>query len=83
MDKPYQLDDKIEQLFLEKSMTGASAFNRLFDETMAALTFEVDGETLPLEVTLSMLQEADPADPQQGGAGADRRPSRTISASSR
>ena len=26
MDKPYQLDDKIEQLFLEKSMTGASAF---------------------------------------------------------
>ncbi|WP_426229709.1 M3 family oligoendopeptidase [Pararhizobium sp. DWP3-4] len=61
MDKPYQLDDKIEQLFLEKSMTGASAFNRLFDETMAALTFEVDGETLPLEVTLSMLQEADPA----------------------
>ncbi|WP_276120267.1 M3 family oligoendopeptidase [Pararhizobium qamdonense] len=60
MDKPYQLDDKIEQLFLEKSMTGASAFNRLFDETMAALTFKVDGETLPLEVTLSMLQEADP-----------------------
>ena len=27
---------------------------------MAALTFKVDGETLPLEVTLSMLQEADP-----------------------
>ena len=61
MDKPYQLDDKLEQLFLEKSMTGASAFNRLFDETMASLTFNVDGEELPLEVTLSMLQEADPA----------------------
>ena len=61
MDKPYQLDDRIEQLFLEKSMTGASAFNRLFDETMAALKFSVDGEELPLEVTLSMLQEADPA----------------------
>jgi oligoendopeptidase F len=61
MDKPYQLDDKLEQLFLEKSMTGASAFNRLFDETMASLTFNVDGEDRPLEVTLSMLQEADPA----------------------
>lgn len=61
LDKPYQLDDKLEQLFLEKSMTGASAFNRLFDETMAALTFKVDGEDQPLEVTLSMLQEADPA----------------------
>ncbi|WP_438751870.1 M3 family oligoendopeptidase [Pararhizobium sp. O133] len=61
LDKPYQLDDKIEQLFLEKSMTGASAFNRLFDETMAALRFTIDGEELPLEVTLSMLQESDPA----------------------
>ena len=35
-DKPYQLDDKLEQIFLEKSATGASAWNRLFDETMAA-----------------------------------------------
>ncbi|WP_075291288.1 M3 family oligoendopeptidase [Pararhizobium arenae] len=60
LDKPYQLDDKLEQLFLEKSMTGSGAFNRLFDETMASLTFTVDGEELPLEVTLSMLQEADP-----------------------
>ncbi|TCQ20975.1 oligoendopeptidase F [Rhizobium sp. PP-CC-3G-465] len=60
MDKPYQLDDRLEQLFLEKSMTGAGAFNRLFDETMAALTFTVDGAVLPLERTLSLLQERDP-----------------------
>ncbi len=33
-DKPYQLEDRVEQLFQEKSMTGYSAFNRLFDETM-------------------------------------------------
>ncbi|MBB4566474.1 M3 family oligoendopeptidase [Rhizobium leucaenae] len=59
-DKPYQLDDKLEQLFLEKSMTSAAAFNRLFDETMAELRFEVDGEKLPLEVALNMLQEKDP-----------------------
>ncbi|MEY9168473.1 oligoendopeptidase F [Sinorhizobium fredii] len=57
-DKPYQLDDKLEQLFLEKSMTGANAFNRLFDETIASLTFSVDGEALPLEVTLNLLQDA-------------------------
>lgn len=56
-DKPYQLDDKLEQLFLEKSMTGATAFNRLFDETVASLTFPVDGEALPLEVTLNLLQD--------------------------
>ncbi|WP_029616734.1 M3 family oligoendopeptidase [Pseudorhizobium marinum] len=56
-DKPYQLDDRLEQLFLEKSMTSAAAFNRLFDETMAELRFEIDGEKLPLELTLNMLQE--------------------------
>ncbi|MFN7102004.1 MAG: M3 family oligoendopeptidase [Pseudorhizobium sp.] len=58
-DKPYQLDDRLEQLFLEKSMTSAAAFNRLFDETMAELRFEIDGEQLPLELTLNMLQERD------------------------
>ncbi|MGO4437368.1 M3 family oligoendopeptidase [Rhizobium sp. RAF56] len=61
LDKPYQLDDKLEQLFLEKSMTGAAAFNRLFDETMAELRFEIDGEKQPLEVALTMLQEPDEA----------------------
>ena len=58
-DKPYQLDDKLEQLFLEKSATGASAWNRLFDETMAAIRFDVDGERIPLEPVLSLLQDND------------------------
>ena len=35
-DKPYQLEDKIEQLFHEKSVTGRAAWNRLFDETIAS-----------------------------------------------
>ena len=43
-DKPYQLDDRIEQLFHEKSVTGRSAWNRLFDETIASLRFTVRGE---------------------------------------
>jgi oligoendopeptidase F len=57
--KPYQLDQKLEELFFEKSVTGAQAWNRLFDETMAALTFEVDGETLPIEGTLHLLSDRD------------------------
>lgn len=61
MEKPYQLDAKLEQLFLEKSQTGAGAFNRLFDETMAALTFDVKGETLRLEPTLNLMQSPDEA----------------------
>ena len=61
LDKPYQLEDRIEQLFHEKSVTGRGAWNRLFDETMTSLRFGVSGETLPLEPTLNKLQDADPA----------------------
>ncbi len=58
-DKPYQLGDELEQVFLEKAATGASAWNRLFDETMAAMRFTVDGEALSIEPVLSLLQDAD------------------------
>ena len=60
-DKPHQLDDRIEQLFLEKSVTGRAAWNRLFDETMTALRFNVDGEELAIEAALNLLQDADGA----------------------
>jgi oligoendopeptidase F len=56
-DKPHQLDDRIEQLFLEKSISGAAAWNRLFDETMTAMRFEVNGESLALEAALNLLQD--------------------------
>ena len=58
-EKPYQLDDKIEQLFLEKSLTSAGAFNRLFDETMAGLKFKVGSKELALESTLTLMQHRD------------------------
>ena len=57
--KPYQLEDRVEELFHEKSTTGATAWNRLFDETMAALKFEVAGETLGIESTLHLLSDRD------------------------
>ena len=66
MEKPYQLDDKLEELFLEKSQTSSSAFNRLFDETMAGLRFEIDGEKLSLEPTLNMMQSPDEAVRRKG-----------------
>jgi len=59
-DKPYQLEDRVEQLFHEKSVTGSSAWNRLFDETMARLTFDVSGKKLPVEQTLNQLTDASP-----------------------
>ncbi len=60
-DKPYQLEDRVEQLFHEKSVTGYSAFNRLFDETMSSLRFKVGGKVLAIEPTLNMLQDPKPA----------------------
>jgi oligoendopeptidase F len=62
-EKPYQLDERLEQLFHEKSMTSRSSWNRLFNETMTALRFEVDGEPGPLalEPTLNMLTSPDGA----------------------
>ncbi len=59
-DKPYQLEDRVEQLFHEKALTGRSAFNRLFDETTNGLRFEIDGEALPLERAFNQLQDAEP-----------------------
>ena len=57
-EKPHELDDQLEKLFHEKSVTGHGAWNRLFDETIASLRFVVDGNEQTLEPTLSMMQDA-------------------------
>jgi len=56
-EKPYQLDDRIEQLFHEKSVTGQAAWNRLFNDTIANLRFKVGTKSLALEPTLNLLQD--------------------------
>ena len=61
LEKPYQLEDTLERLFLEKSVTSSAAFQRLFDETLTGLRFVVDGDELALEPTFARLQEADRA----------------------
>lgn len=55
--KPFQLEDRVEELFHEKSVTGRGAWNRLFDETMASLKFDVKGEELGLEATLTLMTD--------------------------
>ncbi len=66
-DKPYQLEDRVEQLFHEKSQTGYSAFNRLFDQTIAGLRFKVGGKELAIEPTLNLLQDREPAKRKAAG----------------
>ena len=60
-DKPYQLEDRVEQLFHEKSQTGHGAFNRLFDQTISSLRFKVGGKELAIEPTLNLMQDRDDA----------------------
>jgi len=57
--RPYQLEDRVEQLFHEKSMTAYAAWNRQFDATIANLRFKVSGKTLAIEPTLNFLQDRD------------------------
>lgn len=58
-EKPYQLEDKLEQLFHEKAVTARGSWDRLFSETMTALRFEVGDKTLSLEPTLNLLLDTD------------------------
>ncbi len=59
--RPHQLSDELETFLHDASVVGASAWNKLFDETMAGLMFSVAGEEeeLSLEATLNLLTDAD------------------------
>ena len=67
--KPYQLSDELEKFLHDQSTVGSAAWNRLFDETVAGLEFEVDGETMGIEATLNLLSEQD-RDKREAGARA-------------
>ncbi|MCC6519141.1 MAG: M3 family oligoendopeptidase, partial [Tabrizicola sp.] len=57
--RPHQLSDELEKFLHDESVVGASAWNKLFDETMAGLMFQVEGEAeeLNLEATLNLLTD--------------------------
>jgi oligoendopeptidase F len=58
--KPYQLSDEMEKFLHDLGVVG-DAWERLFDETIAGLGFEVDGEPLNIEGTLNLLTDHDRA----------------------
>ncbi len=53
------LSDDLERLLHDKRVAGRTAWNRLFDETMAALRFPVDGEDLSEAEALHLLSSPD------------------------
>ncbi|MDH3658866.1 MAG: M3 family oligoendopeptidase [Alphaproteobacteria bacterium] len=57
--RPHQLDDEIERVLHEKSITGRAAWNRLFDETMARIRFPLDGKDLTSAEIFDILSDKD------------------------
>ena len=67
--RPHQLDEAQEKLLHEKDVAGRSAWVRLFDETLAHLKFDLDGQEKPLTDTLNQLSDSD-ADKRQAAGRA-------------
>ncbi len=57
--QPYQLSDELEKYLHDQSVVGSSAWVRLYDEALAALRFDVDGEELPIEAALNLMSDTD------------------------
>jgi oligoendopeptidase F len=54
--KPYRLSDELERFMHDLGVVG-DAWERMFDETIAGLKFDVNGETLGIEGTLNLLTD--------------------------
>lgn len=65
LSKPYQLSEIEEQLLMEKSVTGRSAWVRFFTQLTSAMRFTLDGETVNMQQVLVRLRDADRAVRQQ------------------
>ncbi|MFQ6017521.1 MAG: M3 family oligoendopeptidase [Kiloniellaceae bacterium] len=59
--RDHQLSDDLERLLHEKHVAGRAAWIRLFDESMAALRFPLDGEGLTSAEILNKLTDRDGA----------------------
>jgi len=59
MYKDHTLSEDAEKVMSAKSVTGRSAWNRYFDETLGAARFELDGEEMTEQQVLSKLHSPD------------------------
>jgi len=57
--RPHRLGEEAEQVDIQRSLTGVSAWGRLFDELTSATRVDLDGEEAPLELALSRLSNPD------------------------
>ncbi|MFM7270779.1 MAG: M3 family oligoendopeptidase [Actinomycetes bacterium] len=66
--RPHRLGEEAEQVDIQRSLTGVSAWGRLFDELTSAIRTDLDGEDAPLELALSRLSH--PERPVRAAAAA-------------
>ena len=59
--RDHLLSEPEEVVLSEKSVAGASAWSRLYDEQTSVITAEIDGEEISLESALSQIQHPDAA----------------------
>ena len=64
---PYQLEPRLEKMLVEHSVSGRSAWVRLFDESMSALRFPFQGQMLTEAEILTRLTDKDPAHRREAG----------------
>ncbi|MFL5837638.1 MAG: M3 family oligoendopeptidase [Solirubrobacteraceae bacterium] len=57
--RPQLLSEPEEKVLTEKALTGKSAWGRLFEELVSALTVSLDGDEVPLDAALSRLLSPD------------------------
>ena len=57
--RPYLLTEPEEKIVTEKSVTGVSAWDRLYEELLGALRVELDGADVSLEEAMAKLYSAD------------------------
>lgn len=57
--RPYLLSEPEERILTEKTVSGASAWSRLYEELLGALKVTLDGEVIGLEEALAKLYSPD------------------------
>jgi oligoendopeptidase F len=65
--RQHQLSDELETALHELHVVGSGAWSRLFDQTVAALRFPVDGESLSMSEVLNRLSAHDGAKRKAAG----------------
>jgi oligoendopeptidase F len=74
--RSHQLSDEAERLLHERHVTGAGAWGRLFDQTIAGMRFPIGGADLPISDALNLLSDSDRSRRKEAGeavgAGFDR-----------